>query len=69
MLDDYYTTGSYEPTNSYWLDRRTFVVEFESYTPNGTITLRGMSTDGKYEGFQNSGGIVLPTPKTFTFPQ
>jgi hypothetical protein len=39
MTTEYSTTGDYIPLSSYWLDPTTFVIEFDSYTPGGTITL------------------------------
>lgn len=60
-LMDYHTQGAYDPAKSYWLNKNTFVVEFNSYEPNGTITLTG-------KGFRNSGGVSLAKEVSHTFP-
>ena len=62
MQDTYNTSGSYVPTNSYWSDSRTFVVEFSSFTPGQTITF---NTDG----FETVGGKEIAQPYVFTFPE
>lgn len=61
-LMDYHTQGEYDPAKSYWLNKNTFVVEFNSYVPNGTITLTG-------KGFRNSGGVRLAQEVSHTFPK
>lgn len=60
-LLDYHTEGAYNPAKSYWLNKTTFVVEFNSYVPNGTIALTG-------KGFRNSGGVRLAEEVKYTFP-
>ena len=62
MMDSYQTTGSYDPRNSYWVDSRTFVIDFNSYAPNGSITFVAA-------GFMTVGRQVLAEDYTFTFPQ
>lgn len=67
MSKSYYTTGAYNPIQSYWKNSRTFIVEFQSYTPGGTISFKALNGQGE-KGFMNSSGILLKQDRTFTFP-
>lgn len=65
MHSGYSTTGAYVPKvgkEGYWPNARTFVVEFESFTPNGQITLIASS-------FKSVAGQPLAENRVYTFPQ
>jgi hypothetical protein len=65
MQSGYSTTGAYvlkAGKEGYWPDARTFVVEFDSYTPGGQITLVA-------SGFKSVSGQPLAADRVYTFPQ
>ena len=65
MQSGYSTTGAYVPKagkEGYWPDARTFVVEFDSYTSGGQITLVA-------SGFKSVSGQPLAADRVYTFPQ
>jgi len=64
MKPNYWTTGNYVPrpgNPGSWLDLRKFVIEFDSYTPGGSITLVA-------SGFQSEAGVPIAADRVFTFP-
>lgn len=68
MKNRAYFHGSYSPSNTYWKNGKTYVIEFDSYMPGGTITFSGTDDRDGSKGFQNSSGIAMQQDKTFTFP-
>ena len=65
MQSGYSTTGAYvlkAGKEGYWPDKRTFVVEFDSYTSGGQITLVA-------SGFKSVSGQPLAADRVYTFPQ
>lgn len=62
MKDSFHTTGDYVPLNSFWSDKRTFIIDFDSYTPGGAITLHK-------DGFLSSAGVSIPNDYVRTFPK
>ncbi|MBR7801366.1 DUF4214 domain-containing protein [Undibacterium fentianense] len=65
MRPDFVMSGNYIVKSSYWLpDLRTFVVDFLSYTPGGTIRFEG----GDQGGFRSTLNEPLAEGFTFTFP-
>lgn len=64
MQSGYETAGNYVPKagkEGYWPDLRTFVVEFESFAPSGTITLVA-------SGFKSVSGQPMAADRVYTFP-
>lgn len=61
MRPNFGTTGSYSPAKSYWATPRLFVIEFQSYSSGGSITLTG-------KDFASTGGVVLAQDRVFVFP-
>ena len=64
MKPNYWTTGNYVPkpgNPGSWPDLRKLVIEFESYTPGGSITLVA-------SGFQSEAGVPMAADRVFTFP-
>ncbi len=61
MANNYHTTGNYSPSASYWTDNRTFKINFDSYTPGGSIVLVA-------SGFQTSEGMIMSSDASFVFP-
>lgn len=64
MSPSYTTTGAYVPKSGkegYWPNLRTFVIEFDSYTPGGVISLEA-------SGFRSAAGAYMAANRTFTFP-
>jgi hypothetical protein len=62
ITDIYHTTGEYVPARSYWSNKRTFIIEFESYTPGGTIVLQS-------DGFVSEQGISMTSDISYVFPK
>jgi len=62
MQEGYHTTGDYIPERSYWVDSRTFKIDFESYTPGGEIVL-------VRTGFETTEGKIMPNDVVFVFPE
>jgi hypothetical protein len=63
MQSGYSTTGAYvlkAGKEGYWPDKRTFVVEFDSYTSGGQITLVA-------SGFKSVSGQPLAADRVYTF--
>jgi len=63
MTESYFTEGDYEidPDGSYWLDKRTFIMNLKSYTSGGKLTLLA-------SGFESEDGEKLSQDKIFIFP-
>lgn len=61
MSEQYFTTGDYVPTKSYWIDKRTFKIDFSSYVSGGTIIL-------KAGGFTTIDGEATSSDISFIFP-
>jgi len=61
MTNNYHTTGAYSPKSSYWSNPRTFIIDFVSFVPGGTITL-------KAGGFTSAQGQELANDINFVFP-
>jgi hypothetical protein len=59
-------TGDYVPSASYWLsDKKTFVIEFQQFTPGGQIQFIG----GSESSFRSIFNEPLDASITFTFPK
>ncbi|MBC3874039.1 DUF4214 domain-containing protein [Undibacterium flavidum] len=62
MGPGFVATGDYVPKSSYWTaDRKTFVIEFISYTPGGTIQFMS-------DGFRSASGDPMAETVMFKFP-
>jgi subtilisin family serine protease len=64
MRPSYSTGGSYvvkAGKEGYWPTVRKFVIEFDSYTPSGQITLNA-------SGFVSTSGVAMAQNQSYTFP-